>query len=1035
MTNATDNNLYSKRGSEWSKWDMHVHTPESDGYSGTWEEFKTQLKDADCAVVGINDYFSVAGYKKLKEEINNNTLDLEDKIILPVVEMRMTDSLQNRNTETNGTTHFNFHIVFSDKLDVDDIESFIKSLESGDSIIGADYSDKTKLKNKKVSFKETLKKLKSDKKFEDNFLIWLPYDEYGGIGEIDPASDGWIKEDFIKKSHILGSSNQNQKDFFLWKSELKTDGTPKFSQEQFKKWFEYKKPCIKGSDSHSHDYPIGKLKDKDSNPLEKFCWIKADPTFEGLRQIIFEPEARVFIGEKPEVKDRVEKSPTKYIESINIDQNNGYDEKKYGEWFKEENIVLNKELIAIIGNKGSGKSALTDIIGLLGNSHNKIHGGDELFSFLNKEKFLKNNIANNFHAQLNWQSGDFEKKYLNENTDTSIDEKVEYLPQKYLERICSNIDDDDFRQKLNEVIFGYVEDKDKHSKNTLDELLSYLTSESDKDVSSLKEKLHTKNEEIVSIEKKLTESYLKKIEDNIKNKNEEIVAHDRIKPREVEKVTQNEDVTKETQEKIEAVDKNIQDVESKIQKLKEELVSITYAVEKLNQAKRSIERHGVEASEIEKEFGPLFTENDLVFSDVLEIKIDTKKIDKIVLSKEKRIEEINTLLSDPIKDIAKNPLSTESTQSPISQDNLHHQLATFKNDKKAIIDAMAKPEKAYQEYLKKKKDWDDKKKELEGDEASPLNGTLSWLIKEKDSIADSYKENLKSVREERVTLIKEIFNKKKSFIELYNKIKASIDKEIAKHNEDLDEYNISIEAGMQFDKSFYQEFFAFINQGVKGSFYEKIAGLERLQKIISEVEDWNNVEQIVNLLSKIEEHIDKDSREEISDKDRQKDVFGQMKQGKDPVEFYDYLFSLDYVKTKYDLKVDEKDLSELSPGERGGLLLIFYLMLDLRDIPLIIDQPEDNLDNESVYQILVTFLKKAKKRRQIIIVTHNPNLAIVADAEQIIYVSIDKKDRKNDYSFYSGAIENPEINKKSVDILEGTLPAFDNRRLKYRKHA
>jgi ABC-type Mn2+/Zn2+ transport system ATPase subunit len=108
-------------------------------------------------------------------------------------------------------------------------------------------------------------------------------------------------------------------------------------------------------------------------------------------------------------------------------------------------------------------------------------------------------------------------------------------------------------------------------------------------------------------------------------------------------------------------------------------------------------------------------------------------------------------------------------------------------------------------------------------------------------------------------------------------------------------------------------------------------------------------------------------------------------------------------------------------------------MPDKQDIPLVIDQPEDNLDNKSVYQILVTFIKKAKKRRQIILVTHNPNLAVVADAEQIIHVSIDKKDSKPDFDFFSGSIEEPSINQAVVDILEGTLPAFDNRRLKYRR--
>lgn len=93
-------------------------------------------------------------------------------------------------------------------------------------------------------------------------------------------------------------------------------------------------------------------------------------------------------------------------------------------------------------------------------------------------------------------------------------------------------------------------------------------------------------------------------------------------------------------------------------------------------------------------------------------------------------------------------------------------------------------------------------------------------------------------------------------------------------------------------------------------------------------------------------------------------TFKQMKGQKPVQDLYDYLFGFDYLGTKYDLKIDGKDLSELSPGERGGLLLIFYLMLDRQETPLVIDQPEDNLDNKSVYEILVTFIKQAKKRRQ-----------------------------------------------------------------------
>ena len=231
MTNDSKYN----RGSEWRKWDLHVHTPESDGFGGTWNQFKIQLKKADCAVIGINDYFSVSGYKKLKEEISAGILDIENKVILPIVEMRMSDSLQNRNTNNRRATHFNFHIIFSDEINVDDIENFIKALECEDTRIGTDYDNKEKLKGKKVSFKETLKTLKNDKKFKDKFLVWLPYDEYGGIDEINPESDSSIKKGFIKKSDIIGSSNEKQIDFFHWKSKLKNDGSVKFTQEQFKK--------------------------------------------------------------------------------------------------------------------------------------------------------------------------------------------------------------------------------------------------------------------------------------------------------------------------------------------------------------------------------------------------------------------------------------------------------------------------------------------------------------------------------------------------------------------------------------------------------------------------------------------------------------------------------------------------------------------------------------------------------------------------------------------------------------------------------
>src|SRR5882762_8436504 len=106
----------------------------------------------------------------------------------------------------------------------------------------------------------------------------------------------------------------------------------------------------------------------------------------------------------------------------------------------------------------------------------------------------------------------------------------------------------------------------------------------------------------------------------------------------------------------------------------------------------------------------------------------------------------------------------------------------------------------------------------------------------------------------------------------------------------------------------------------------------------------------------------------------------------------------------------DKELHQLSPGERGTILLVFYLLIDKGEIPLVIDQPEENLDNQTVYELLVPCVNEAKERRQIFIVTHNPNLAVVCDAEQVICAVLDKKDNYRMH-YVSGAIENPKINR------------------------
>ncbi|MBR1070500.1 AAA family ATPase [Bradyrhizobium liaoningense] len=159
-------------------------------------------------------------------------------------------------------------------------------------------------------------------------------------------------------------------------------------------------------------------------------------------------------------------------------------------------------------------------------------------------------------------------------------------------------------------------------------------------------------------------------------------------------------------------------------------------------------------------------------------------------------------------------------------------------------------------------------------------------------------------------------------------------------------------------------------------------------------------------------------------------IASQLRKHVELKQLYDYLWSFNYLEPEYSLKFDGKDLSLLSPGERGTLLLVFYLLVDKSNEPIIVDQPEENLDSQTVYRLLIPVIKEVKKRRQIIMVTHSPNIAVVCDAEQIIHAFIDRANG-NRVIYTMGSIESPQINKYLVDVLEGTRPAFDNRGSKY----
>ena len=753
-----------------------------------------------------------------------------------------------------------------------------------------------------------------------------------------------------------------------------------------------------------------------------FCWIKADSTFEGLKQIIFEPKFgdRVFIGKEPEVFERIRTNRPKYINSLHISQIEHYSGKN-GVWFKDINIGLNSELVAIIGNKGSGKSAVVDILGLLGNTYN---AGDKKnnFSFLNKDKFLKKGVGKNFEATLEWKSGSDLPINLNSDIIENEPEKVRYLPQNYFENLTNDLSGEGFKETLENVIFEHL--TENYSKSNFKELKQYKSKSIEKDISLIKDEIKTLNSEIINLEQQNHPDYLQEISSRLEEKQKELNEHKKIL-KEIQ-IIKNPDEDKDSKkektkkfEEIEKLNKNVEELSNQINKETKIKEKLLLEIEELQQISEDLKRLENQTSNYKKDQKTLFEKYDLDIDDIIKIRIKHNLIKDKIIERKDKLKKINDLLTST-EDIE--AFYTPPEEDEIKFKSLFYKMEILEEKIEAIKKVLSKKEKQYQEYIETINRWKKRESRIVGN--SDTSGSLVFLKEKLDFINNELKDILENKKKKRIKKALEIYKKKTEIINLYKKFKEPVDKKVKENAEFLIDYEINIEASFELDVDFHKKFLNHISQNKRGSFLGIVEGEANLNEIIID-KNLNKKDDIELILIKIFKYLMIDQRKDSKGKDRFiKD------QVIDKQSFYDFVFELDFLKPIYELKLGDKQLSELSPGEKGTLLLIFYLMIDKEEIPLIIDQPEDNLDNKSVFIMLTKFIKLAKKQRQIIIVTHNPNLAVGADAEQIIHVHIDKKN-KNKFSFVSGAIEDSEINHLIVDILEGTMPAFDKRKLKY----
>ncbi|WP_423786943.1 AAA family ATPase [Helicobacter pylori] len=399
------------KGSSWHKWDLHAHTPYTHlnkAYKCSEEEFIQKLCDSKIDCIGLTNYF----------KFNEKEFELKEKIEKKGI--KVFYNLEVRLSYKNNKNEFlDFHIIFSDEILSDNIKRFLSDMKA--TIDGSDKRladlEKNDFNKAVVKFDQLLECLEEETlNLRGKYLLGFLSRGHGSI-ECEFLEKGGRNEAIYKevininKSYFLIHSSNNQEN-------LKKD-------REF--WLKYNKPLLQSSDAHKED-SIGK----------KYTWIKAEKTFEGLKQIIYEPETRVSINKnKPEDPlykiDRVE---LRFDRDEKITNEKGDTPFCYAGF--NETLFFSPNFTCVIGGRGSGKSTLLQLIA----------------------SAIKNN---SFVKDLKHETI---QKCIKIEPDIDIVDSVEYLAQNEIEEFATNV------SKFIEAIFNRIDSK---SSRKLKELEKQIT--------------------------------------------------------------------------------------------------------------------------------------------------------------------------------------------------------------------------------------------------------------------------------------------------------------------------------------------------------------------------------------------------------------------------------------------------------------------------------------------------------------------------------------------------------------------------------
>lgn len=950
----------------------------------------------EFTVLGINDYWFLDGYKKVVAARRSGRLS-NINAVFPVLEIR----LEQFGGTDGHLSRANLHVIFDPDLDAEVIQQqFISAMTSRFSLTPEAFGKEWKGVITRSALRDLGAAIKASVPAE--LKPTLGSDTTAGFNNLVVSLDAVqqaLDTSYFKNRAIL-ALGKTEWACIKWQtgaiaSKKHLINTPKILFTAFddpSRWSEQREKLREANVnsylldcSDAHTWSTAAQKDRIGNCA---TWIRAAPTFGGLLHALSEFDARVYVGVEPPDLVRHRTSPEKIIESIVVRPK----AEKSGRLFDYE-LTLNPGLVAVIGNKGQGKSALLDCIARGGNSSRA-----EDFAFLNSQRFLhpRTGSGEDYEVEVRWLNERQQVARLADSYQPGSLEAVEYLPQALIERICSSDPTSGhrnaFEDELKRVIFCHIPQAERESQPDLDRLLALRTKPITVAVKAIRDEINIEAQRLVDLDKRNREL----VPTDIQSRLEALCASREMVQSDIAAASA---ALRLASSSTDVLNPALIADRERMAELDAQLVEMRGLDQFDTQSIADIHRRASELDSLAAEIEGLKTQVLALDAQLRE----TLKIDKSYVELHVDTSGIEAGRSALADDVARDKAAISGREIAIAK------ILTERNDiadRLAVADAERENHRRRVEQLGKRLD------QINGQEDNPdtIFG-LEYMLR----VAERTPVDMQESRLSLLSACRRIYGLLDAQIQVIRKLYRPA-------ADFISEESLASEAAIQFEADLaVSEYWDSLASALDGRRTSDLLSFLAGQR---EAIKTDSVEDVVQFVDGV---LNRLPRERGGLNEKARPLKAAFRSSVEVTQWISDLASLKWLDSRFGLTDNGMSLVQLSPGQRGLILLLFYLLVDRSDTPLLIDQPEENLDNDAVRRLLVPALKKARTRRQIIIVTHNANLAVVGDADQIVVC----KQKESTFIVQSGSLAGHETGETTINVLEGSRGAFQNRREKY----